>query len=128
VPERKAGDFYYVHGLFAAKVPAAEVVRQLLGDKVELLPLQVEGSQLVFLHPLELADLSSSAEVERFEDGRIMYVEKWAFETEAVAGKHFFAARGVTGSYIVSEQFRATLEKAGLAGLGFDPLDEVRGW
>jgi hypothetical protein len=128
VPERKAGDFFCAHGLFAAKVPAAEVVRRLLGDKVELLPLHVEGPQLVFLHPLDLAELSNSAEVERFEDGRIMYVEKWVFETDAVAGKHFFAARGATGSYIVSEQFRATVEKAGLGGLGFDPLNEVTGW
>jgi hypothetical protein len=128
VPERKAGDFYYAHGLFAAKLPAAEAIRRLLGEKVELLPLQVEGPQLVFLHPLEVADLSDSAEVARFEDGRIMYVEKWAFKPEAVAGKHLFAARGTTGSYIVSEQFRATVEKAGLGGLGFDPLDEVTGW
>jgi hypothetical protein len=142
VSERKAGSFFYLSSLFAATKPAVEVIQDLVGDKVEALPLQIKGKKapapskssksgkqkpdevppLFLLHPLELADLSKDAEVERFKDGRIMLVNKWDFEPKAVAGKHFFAARGNRGDFIVSEQFRAAIEFAKLEGLGFEPL------
>ena len=38
--ERKQGDFFMLSSLFAATQPAVEVVQGLLGDKVEVLPIQ----------------------------------------------------------------------------------------
>lgn len=47
---------------------------------------------------------------------------KFAFERAEIAGKHFFSARGNSGTFIVSAEFRAAIEQSGLKGLGFEPL------
>jgi hypothetical protein len=133
--ERKQGDFFFLHGLFAATKPAVEVIRRLLGDKLEALPVRLKGHKretkgvppLFLLHPLQVAELSKSAKVVRFKDGRIMDVEKFAFSPRAIAGKHFFSARGNHGDYIVSEKFHQAMAEEGLQGLGFELLREYSG-
>jgi hypothetical protein len=127
VRERNQGDFFYLSSLFAATLPAVEAIQGLLGNKVEALPIQVKGKgnslpPLFLLHPLEVVELSKQAIIDRFEDGRIMHVDKFAFTQRAVARSHFFSACGDSGNYIVSEKFRATVEEASLHGLSFGQL------
>ena len=122
--ERKQGDFFDLSGLFAATSPAVEAIQGLLGNKVEALPIQVTRKlpPLFLLHPLEVVELSKKAIIDRFDDGRIMHVDKFVFSQRAVARSHFFSARGDSGTYIVSEEFRAAIEDAGLKGLSFGQL------
>lgn len=127
VTERKQGDFFFLGGLYVATEPAVEVVRDLVANKFEALPIRPRAKKsklppLFLLHPLESADLSTRAKVTRFDDGRIMYVAKFAFSRDKINGMHFFTARGNHGTYIVSPEFRAAIEGSGLKGLGFSPL------
>jgi hypothetical protein len=127
VHERKQGDFFHLSSLFAATSRAVEAIQGLLGNKVEALPIEVRGkskapSPLFLLHPLEVVELSKKAIIDRFDDGRIMHVDKFAFTQRAVARSHFFSPRGDSGTYIVSEEFRAAIEQAGLHGLSFGQL------
>lgn len=125
--ERKQGDFFHLSSLFAATLPAVETIQGLLGNKVGALPIQVKDkrnslSPLFLLHPLEVVELSKKASVDRFDDGRIIHVDKYVFAKRAVARSHFFSVRGESGNDIVSEEFRATIEAAGLHGLSFGQL------
>jgi hypothetical protein len=127
VRERRQGDFFSLGGLFAATLPAVETVQGLVGRNVEALPIIVKGKRnalppLFLLHPLEEVELSKKAQIVRFDDGRIMHVDKFAFAQRAVARTHFFSARGNSGTYIVFEEFRATINEAGLHGLSFGQL------
>jgi hypothetical protein len=141
--EKRAGDFFPLESIhFAATERAVSALRPLLGDRLEALPLQVVSEKsgrggpkskskpatpvdlppVFALHTLQYVDLTEGAEVERFANGRLMTVERYAFRKRELVGRHFFKARDYE-EYLVSEEFRQLIEGAQLRGLAFRELD-----
>lgn len=123
--KRRATDF----PSFAAMAPvlserAWEILRPLIEPGVEALPLLcADTGPLYILNVINLVpdalDFASS-EIDRLDDGLIVWIHKHVLRRRAIAGRHMFKlAEDPLGEVIVSGDFRRTVEQHGLAGLAF---------
>src|SRR6516164_7488737 len=71
---------------------AWEVLKPLIGAEVEELPILVDSTVYYAIHVLDVVDCLDyvHSQVERFSNGRMMMVTKYAFIEERIKGKHMF--------------------------------------
>ncbi len=110
--------------VFSAR--AWETLRPLVGASVEALPLDCPAGPSYFainvLDHVEALDHDRS-EVERFDDGRVMAVDFYAFKPGLLRGKHVFKLPETARiEVLVSNDFKELVEKHCLTGLIFKEL------
>jgi hypothetical protein len=125
----KAGDFpSLIGGVPVFSLRAWEVLRPLIDNTVEALPLETDGGSYYMIHVLDHIDALdyARAEVTRFSEGDVMWVDSYAFKPGLLKGKHMFKLPESARSLVyVSEAFKTLVEKAGLEGLNLEYLAEA---
>ena len=125
----KVGDFpSLIGGVPVFSLRAWEVLRPLIDNTVEALPLETDGGRYYMIHVLDHVEALdySRAEVTRFSEGGVMYVDSYAFKPGLLRGKHMFKLPETARSDVyVSETFKSLVEKAGLEGLALVYLAEA---
>lgn len=128
----KPGDFPSLSSF--CRVPvfsnrAWEVLRGVIGDDAEALPIQYDESEAYYLiHPLRTLDCLDveNAKVTRFSDGAIMNIDMYAFRPLPSNAPHMFKMPPeFGGELIVDDVFRRAVEEHNLKGLLFPPLKMV---
>lgn len=103
---------------------AIEVLKDLMGDKVEILPLRCRKGEYYAINVIDVLNCIDyeKAEFERFESsGRIMLFNKYVFKSECVKGKHIFKIIDETKRRpFVSDEFRNRALENELVGFKFE--------
>jgi hypothetical protein len=103
---------------------AWQILQPLIGDSVEALPLSCTTGEAYFvinaIDVLDCLDYEHS-EVERFSNGQVMWINSYVFKEEAIGNRSIFKLPE-PGRIIVSEIFRARIEKNRLQGLIFKKI------
>jgi hypothetical protein len=97
-------------------------VEPLLGPFGEFLPLECDDADLRVFNPTCVLDAldAESADVARFDDGRIMRVRRYAFRPDVVEGVDIFKLTGLRVSpTFLSQRVADALRTSGLRGLDF---------
>ena len=106
---------------------AAEVLAPLIGDRIELLPLAYDGpGHFQVVNMLDIVDCldEERSQIERFYDGSIQSVERYAFKPGSTEGHHLFKCKQWGLHDLVSSEFKALVEQNGLVGAYFKPVGE----
>jgi hypothetical protein len=131
---------------FAASPKAVRVLRPLLGDWAELLPLKIVGEKEYFgerepgkfsekypsmcaIHGLAYVNFAPNAEATYIVGTHATFIAEvlqYAFHLDDIRDKHLFKVRG-DSPYLASETFRECVVKAGLKGVVFKPVKYVLG-
>ncbi len=105
---------------------AAKLLEPILLQFGELLPLACAEADVVAFSPkYVLADAldEERSSIIRFDDGRIMEIERAVFSERAISGIDIFKIANVPNSdYYVSERFVSAWKAAGLVGLDFEAI------
>lgn len=124
----KLVDFIGLMGLgLAFSDRAAEVLAPLIGDVIELLPLAYDGpGGFRVVNMLDIVDCldEEGSQYERYDNGEIMIVDKYAFKPGSTDGHHLFKCKQCLLHDLVSVEFKALVEEKGLVGAYFKPLGE----
>ncbi|HEX2570192.1 MAG TPA: DUF1629 domain-containing protein [Polyangia bacterium] len=114
------------HGL-AFSDRAAKVLASLLGDTVELLPLDYDGpGRFYVVNMLDILDCLDEERsiIDRYSDGDISSVKKYVFKPGSTEGHHLFKCKQCLLHNLVSAEFKALVEETGLVGAYFTPVGE----
>lgn len=101
---------------------AVLALRELLRSSGELLPLSCRDTRLVVFNPAHALPAldESAASLLRFQDGRVMMVQKYAFVSHMLEGIDAFKLTNLRVSpTFVSRRFVKAWESHGLKGLKF---------
>jgi hypothetical protein len=103
---------------------ALEVLTPLVGDVIEALPLDCPDCKEKFfaINVLDLVDCLDEARCDafRFRDGRICWIDRYAFRPGSTEGHHLFKVMQVPiGDALVSPEFKQLVEESGLVGAMF---------
>ncbi len=107
---------------------AADVLSSFVSRYGEFLPLACEQVELVALNPLRVVDALDEGVsiVERFGDGRVMWIHQYAFKKTTVEGLPFFKITSLHPSPVfVGEEFVDHCHAAGFKGLEFQKVWEA---
>ncbi|RME58596.1 hypothetical protein D6779_06180 [Candidatus Parcubacteria bacterium] len=99
-----------------------DVLGALLQQYGEVLPLSCPGVDLWIYNPTNVIDAldESSSSVLRFDNGRIMMIERYAFRPNIIAENEIFKIPSLRVSpTFVSHRFVERWKKSGLTGLEF---------
>lgn len=131
--------FVFWRKYFVAAESAVAVLRPLLGNSVEFLPLRIvaeceemgdlpatmlseEYPPVYLIHPLRHVGLAPGARVSYCPGTTIVTeVQRYAFHRAEIAKQHLFWLEG-EWKYIVSEKFREVVEQEGLRGVKFEKI------
>ncbi len=106
---------------------AVDVLAPFLLKYGELLPLACEQAPLVVFNPLRVVDALDEAvsTIRRFDDGRIMWIQKHVFRQDVIHDLPVFKIASLQPSPIfVGEEFVERWHAAGLRGLEFQQVWE----
>ncbi len=122
-------DCYYGHqALFSSGVwssRAIEVLRPYLSTSVSMLPCTVNRKPhyyLCFNKGESFLDVTKS-QVSRFDDGRIMRIERYFFKKERLPGPLVFAIPEEPAGIFTTAPIPTILAETGLTGVALYPLD-----
>jgi len=124
----KKGDFFSLSFYLVASQDAFEVIKDLIEDSVELLPitwLTRPNEIFYFLNVIDVVDcLNKELSIfDYFLDGGVMSVDHYEFIEEKIINKHIFRILETKLSrFYVSDEFKKRVESSKLRGLTFDPL------
>jgi hypothetical protein len=100
---------------------ALTVLRPLIADSVEILPLAYPHEPLYALNVVRVLDC--------LDDDRLVYhegttiIEKYAFKPGSTEGQHIFKIKRLLSRVFVSEEFKRRVDDAGLLGFHFFAVD-----
>ncbi len=106
--------------VFNAK--AVEALADLLEPNGEILPITCEGEPLFLYNVTRLVDAldEENSELERFDDGRIMDIDRHSFYSEKVANEVVFKVPQIAlHDIFTTDPFIARVAAAGLRGFTF---------
>jgi hypothetical protein len=106
---------------------AAEILIPLVGDVIELLPLaHDEPGRFQVVNMLDIVDCldEEHSQYERYDNGKIMIVDKYVFKPGSTDGHHLFKCKQCLLHDLVSAEFKALVEEKGLVGAYFQPVGE----
>ena len=102
---------------------AVDVLRDLLDDNAEILPLDCEYAELYAINVTNIVDCIDyeKSEYKVFENsGKIMWIHRHAFKEEKVKMQHLFKIPDMKrGCPYVSDEFRNRVLEAGLTAFRF---------
>ena len=124
---RRPADFptMAVGDVLVMRESAAEALRDMFEAGGELLPLATgDDVPLFILNVTRVIDAldEDRADVLRFPDGRIAYLNAPAFHADKVRDVDFFKLAGRRSEIFVGERFVARVREAKLVGLEFRPV------
>ena len=122
--KNRDGDFPSYHpAIPAVSERALDVLRPLLGDAVEVLPLEHPTARYYILHVLQILDCldDEKSEGHRTSKGQLITIEKCVWKPGVIdENTHIFKIKGLELSWpFVSEAFRRLVDENGLIGFGF---------
>ncbi len=109
------------HGLIF-KESATNVLKTLLEENGELLPLVCDGGPLWIFNPTRVVDAldEANSKLKRFKSGGIMMIDKHVFREKIVRDLHIFKIPNLRSSPVfVSQRFVDLWKSTGLIGLDF---------
>ncbi|CVK19389.1 imm11 family protein [Sporomusa sphaeroides] len=105
---------------------AISILKDLIDDVVEVLPLVCSGGEYYIINVLDVVDCIDyeRADFERYKSsGRIMLFNRYAFKPECVKGKHLFKiVDEPVRRPFVSDEFRNRVIESGLEGFKFEQV------
>jgi tetratricopeptide (TPR) repeat protein len=104
---------------------ALHVLKPLVADNIEVLPLECQEEPLYAINVLDLVDCLdySRSKVRRFPSGGIMFIEKYAFKEGSIDGHHLFKVEEAPlKGVLASNRLKSLVEQNGLLGLVFKPV------
>jgi hypothetical protein len=122
-PVGRSGDFPSLSShipIFSKK--AWSVLEPLIGTSVEALPLAGPAGLFIAVNVTDIADCLDHARssINRFSDGRVMWVDSHAFKEGCLGARNIFKIpEALLNDVFVSENFKRAVEDAGLEGLIF---------
>jgi hypothetical protein len=123
--ESPVGDFMNGIGKFSINVKALSILKPIIRNQVELLPLETSIGPYFELNIKQIACLDiSKCDVVRFKSSeRIKQINKYAFNDETIRGRNIFCSSELRGNTIfVSELFKNTVELNNLTGVEFEKV------
>jgi len=110
---------------YAFSERAASVLSPLVGEVIELLPLQNDSPER--FHVINLLDIVDCLDEERsklarYSTGDIMAVDKYVFKPGSTDGHHLFLCLQFDLHPLVSAEFKALVEENRLIGAEFIPI------
>jgi len=119
---QRRGDFpFLVTSIPVFSERALQVLKPLVADKIEILPLECQEEPLYAINVLDVVyclDYSRS-KFEFFLGNRT--IKKYAFKEGSIYGHHLFKLETERG-VLVSHRFKSLVEQNGLVGLTFKPV------
>lgn len=118
--------------LYSSAIPVfdekvLDIVKDLIKDSVEILPLDFDGKKLYAINVIKILNCLDyeKSEYIKFDDSdRIMVIEKYVFKEECVKGHHIFKIIDEPeGGAFVSDEFRDLVLMSCLTGFKF-----VKAW
>lgn len=125
-PGQPPGDYPNFQGVASACVfsgRAVEVLGDLLEGRGELLPLTSEAGKFFLFNVTRFTDALDKEQsvFQRFSDGGVMGVERYAFDPRRLSEGSIFKLRELPGLYkYVTDAFVERVREAGLTGFLFD--------
>jgi hypothetical protein len=100
---------------------ALDVLRPLIADCVEILPLAYPVEPLFLLNVLRVIDCLDyeRAVYHRYSDGTPGAIERYAFKPGSTDGHHIFKIKRYESWTFVSDEFKRRVDDAGLLGFQF---------
>lgn len=97
---------------------AIEALRDLIEPYGELLPLDCGRQQWFLYHVTFVVDCFDQTKIEgdRFDDGRLFWIKRYAFIPERIRSLTVFRAPELQGGLFVTDVFKSRVESAGLLG------------
>jgi len=103
------------------KMNAAEVLHEELSKSGELLPLNVEGNQMILFNCLTFGKEQEDLCIRRYEDGFQYGLETLFFNIDDVENKGFFKSKLDNAQFIYcTDKVKLLIEEHQLRGLTFD--------
>jgi hypothetical protein len=108
---------------------AWRVLRPLIEYCCEALPIENHtGRPFTIIHVMDTVDCLDldASEVERYADGRVMHIDRYALKEDMLKDKHIFKLPRESGrELLVNEVFRGAVERNNLEGLVFKDLSMI---
>jgi hypothetical protein len=104
---------------------AVKALGDLLKSRGELLPITCQGEPLFLFNVTRLIEAldEENCELERFDDGRILDIDRHAFFSHKLIGETIFKLRqDPLGWAYVTDPFVERVKSAGLKGFKFPPV------
>jgi hypothetical protein len=122
--KNRDGDFPSMAAAYpAVSERALNVLRPLIGDVVEILPLQHPTDRYYIVHVLQVLECLDEDKSEGFRGskGQLLSVDKYVWKPGVIdETKHIFKIKGLELSWpFVSEAFKRLVDEHGLLGFGF---------
>jgi hypothetical protein len=122
--KNRDGDYPALHpAIPVVSQRALDVLRPLISNFVEVLPLQHPTDRYYIIHVLEILDCldQEKSEGERGSSGRLYQVEKYVWKPGVIdETKHIFKIKGLDFYWpFVSASFKRLVDENGLLGFGF---------
>jgi hypothetical protein len=103
---------------------AWKILEPLIGSNVKLFPIEYTKYSYYLLKVINIIDCLdyTKADVLRSETGRVLGVNKYAFQENLIKTEHFFALPEIKFDILVSQEFKDCVEQNGLEGLLFEQV------
>ncbi len=101
---------------------AVDALAEFLEPNGELLPISCQGEEYFMFNVTRLVDAldEKHSDVDRFDDGRVMDIDRWAFLNEKLVGETVFKLRqDPLGWVYVTDPFVKRVLETGLRGFRF---------
>jgi hypothetical protein len=121
--EQKRGDFIGLPSALGCSKKAYKILDPLIKKSVKLLPVNCSEGDYSLLKVTDIVDCldHENSGIDRFDSGRIMWINPFAFYPDKLRDKHFFKIPEIETIYFASQIFKDCVEKHNLEGLIFRP-------
>jgi hypothetical protein len=132
-PSAINGDFISIGHRIGLLTATVQKVGHLFTPYGELLPLDIDGdvNQIFWFHCTNVLDAidEKKSKIRRFDDGRIMAIDDYAFHSDRIGSNEIFHIPGGGYRPFFTESIKQKIESLGLTGLDFRLLwsDEPAG-
>jgi hypothetical protein len=122
-PKATYSDFIGVGRSIGLTATTFQKVGGLFAPYGELLPLDINGdlNKVFWFHCTNIVDALDEAKskIQRFDDGRIMAIDEYAFFADRIDSNEVFYVRGTRQGPFFTEPFKQKIEAQKLTGLEF---------
>ena len=123
---RKKGDCPSLHSIPFFSVKAVKVLREIMGENVEYLPVTGEASKFTIVNIIKVIDALDieKSELKIFDDGKIWGYKKLVIKANSVTADNIFKVTQFPRALvIVSDKFKDAVETTGLKGFAFEKVE-----
>lgn len=125
---RKKGDCPWLQLLPFFSPKAIKILKDLMDNNVEYLPVTGEASKFVIVNVLKVIDALDKEKTifDTLDDGTLLGYEKLVLQESKVNSEHIFKLTEFPRTYvIVSNEFKKRVEEMGLKGFTFEEIEVI---